>query len=51
MLHQKDIPLQEHENSSLKNEYRYLYKKDEKNKGVVEYGNDFINCKIIHSEQ
>ena len=58
MLHQKYIPLQEYENSTVKNEYQYLYKKDEElkgdniaveNEGIVEYGNDFINCKIIHS--
>ena len=60
MLHQKYIPLQEYENSIMKNENQYLYKKDEElkgdnvsveNEGVVEYGNDFINCKIIHSKQ
>ena len=60
MLHQKYIPLQEYENSTMKNDYQYLYKKDEELKGdnitveneaVVEYGNDFINCKIIHSKQ
>ena len=60
MLHQKYIPLQEYENSTVKNEYQYLYKKDEELKGDniteanecdVEYGNDFINCKIIHSKQ
>ena len=60
MLHQKYIPLQEYENSTLKNEYQYLYKKGEELKGdnisvenecIVEYGNDFINCKIIHSKQ
>ena len=60
MLHQKYIPLQEYENSTMKSEYQYLYKKDEElkgdnisveNKGIVEYGNDFINCKIIHSKQ
>ena len=60
MLHQKYIPLQEYENSTVKNEYQYLYKKDGElkgdnisveNEGVVEYGNDFINCKIIHSKQ
>ena len=59
MLHQKYIP-QEHENSTMKNEYQYLYKKDEElksgnitdeNDGIVEYGNDFLNCKIIHSKQ
>ena len=60
MLHQKYIPLQECENSTLKNEYQYLYKKDEElkgdiitveNEGIVEYGNDFLNCRITHSKQ
>ena len=60
MLHQKFVPLQEYENSTVKKEYQYLYKKDEKlksdnitveNEGIVEYGNDFLNCKIIHSKQ
>ena len=46
MLYQKYIPLQEYENSTMKNEYQYLYKKDE---GIVEYGNDFLNCEFIHS--
>ena len=60
MLYQKYIPLQEYKNSTVKNEYQYLYKKDGElkwdnisveNEGVVEYGKDFINCKIIHSKQ
>ena len=60
MLHQKNIPLQEYENSIVKNEYQYLYKKDEEikcdnitveNEGIVEYSNDFLNCKIIHPKQ
>ena len=54
MLHQKYIPLQEYENSTVKDMYQYLYKKDGELKGgniSVEYGNDFINCKIIHSKQ
>ena len=60
MAHQKYFPLQEYENWTMKNEYQYLYKKDEELKGdnitdenedIVEYGNDFINCKIIHSKQ
>ena len=60
MLHQKYIALQEYENSTVKNEYQYLYKKDEilkgddntgENDGIVEYGNDFLNCKFIHSKQ
>ena len=57
MLHQKYIPVQEYMNSSVENVYDYLYKKDMElkgdnitveNEGIVEYGNDFINCKIIH---
>ena len=60
MLHQKYIPIQEYQNSTMKNEYKYLYKKDDELKGdnitdendvIIEYGNDFINCKIIHSKQ
>ena len=60
MFYQKYIPVQEYENSTLKNEYLYLYKKDEElkgdnntveNEGDVEYCNDFINCEIIHSKQ
>ena len=60
MLHQRYIPLQEYEDSTIKSEYQYLYKKDEEvksdnitveNEGFVEYGNDFSNCKIIHSKQ
>ena len=60
ILEQKYIPVQEYENSTVKNEYQYLYKKDEELKGDnitvenednVEYGNDFINCKIDHSKQ
>ena len=50
MLDQKYIPLQEYENSTVKNEYEYLYKKDRdlkrnnitvENEGVVKYANDF----------
>ena len=60
MAHQNYIPIQEYENSPVKNEYQYLYKKDDELKGdnitvenedAVEYGNDFLNCKIIHSIQ
>ena len=59
MLDQKYIPIQEYQNSTTKNEYQYLYKKDDELKGdnitdengaIVEYGNDFINCKIINSK-
>ena len=39
----------------MKNEYQYLYKMNEEITGDVEvtnivYGNDFMNCKIIHSK-
>ena len=60
MLHQKFIPLQEYEKSTVKNEYQYLYKKDEELKsdnitvedeGIAEYCNDFVNCKNIRSKQ
>ena len=60
MLHQKYILFPEYDNSTVKNGYQYWYKKDEEIKGdnitienevVVEYGNDFMNCKIVHSKQ
>ena len=60
MLRQKYFPIQEYENSTMKNDYQYLYQKNQglkgdnitvENAGIVEYGNDFINCKIIHSKQ
>ena len=31
MLYQKYIPIQEYENSTMKNEYQYLYKKERRN--------------------
>ena len=46
-------------NSTVKNEYQSLFKKVSElksdfftveNEGIVDYGNDFINCKIIHSK-
>ena len=60
ILHQTYIPLQEYESSTVKNQYQYLYKEDEElkgdiitveNEGIVEYGIDFTNCKIVHSKQ
>ena len=60
MLHRKNNPIKEYENSTVKNEYKYLYEKDDElkgdnitveNEGIVEYGSDFLNCKIIHSKQ
>ena len=44
----------------MEDEYQYLYKKDSELKGdnitveddgIVEYGKDFLNCKIIDSKQ
>ena len=58
MLYQKYIPLQKYENSTVKNEYQYLYKRDEElkgdntiveNDGKNEYGSDFLNCKFFDS--
>ena len=56
MSYQKYIPLQEYENSTEKSVYQYLSKKDEElksdnieNEGIVEYGDNFLNCKIIDS--
>ena len=60
MAHQKYNPNQEYEKSPIKNEHKYLYKKDDElkgdnitveNEGIVEYGNDFLNCKTSHSKQ
>ena len=46
MLDRNYIHIQEYENSTVKNEYDYLYKTDEElnsnNEGLVEYGNDFL---------
>ena len=60
MLYQKYFPPQEYEDSTKKSEFEVLYKMDDElkgdnitveNEGNVEYGNDFINRKIIHSRQ
>ena len=55
LLHQKYISIDEYKNSTQKDEYKYLYKEEVElkgdnigNEGVVENGNDFIKCKIIH---
>ena len=59
MAHQKYITIEEIENSKVFDEYHYLFKKDSELKGyndieddedIVEYGNDFLNCKIIDSK-
>ena len=58
MLYQKYITIEEFDNSEVRDEYEYLHKKDSESKddnveddGIVEYGNDFLNCKIIDSKQ
>ena len=55
-LEQNYIPFQEYENSTVKNEYQYWYKKNEEitndPEGIdIVYGEDFLNCKIVHSKQ
>ena len=56
MLHRNCITIKEYENSIQKDEYEYLYANNDEfkgdnmtdeNEGNVEFGNDFINCKII----
>ena len=56
MLHQKYIPIQEYEISTVRNEYDSICIKDvelkadhitDENVDIVEYGIDFINCNII----
>ena len=53
MLHRKYIFIEQDKNSTERNEYEYLHKKEDElkgdvdNEGIVEYGNDFIKCKII----
>ena len=58
MLYQKYITIEEFDNSEIRDEHQYLYKKDSELKGVnvgddgvVEYGDDFLSCKIIDSKQ
>ena len=58
MLHQKCFTIQEHKDSTEKDEYEYLHKKDDdlkgdnnENESIIEYGNNFINCKMIISRQ
>ena len=60
MLHQRYIPIQNYKTSTEKNEYVFLYKKCDELKGnnttdenedIVEYGNDFINCKLLHNRK
>ena len=54
MLHQNYFPIQEYENLTMKDEYQYLYKKNEEitndPEGIdIVYG-DFLICKIILSK-
>ena len=58
MIYQKYITIEEFDNSEMRDEYQYLHKKDSELKGdnveddgIVEYGSDFLNCKIIDSKQ
>ena len=55
MIYRKYITIQEYKNSTQKDEYQYLYEKDDElkadhitveNEGIVKHGNDFLNCKI-----
>ena len=54
MLHRKYENLFLFKNMKLqqKNEKQYLIKKDDElkgdNEGIIQYGNDFINCKVVH---
>ena len=59
MLYEKFITIKEYEIESREmiDEYEYLYNKknkelggDNDDDGIVEYGNDFLNCKIIHGK-
>ena len=54
MLEQKYIPIQDYENSTVKHEYQYLYRKDDEIKcdintvedeGVNEYADDFFKLR------
>ena len=54
MIHQKHITIEEFANDEMEDEYQYLYKKDSELKddnveddGIVEYGNGFLNCKLL----
>ena len=58
MIHQKYNTIEEFVNDEMEDEYQYLYKKDSELKddnveddGIVENGNDFLNCKIIDSKK
>ena len=57
MFFRKIFPFEEYKKSTQKDDYVYLHKKDNEmkngkvtveNEGIVEYGKDFLNCKIIH---
>ena len=50
LLYQNYIPLQEYRKTTEKDDYQYFYKKRDENKGIVEYGKNFINCEIISNK-
>ena len=56
MFYRKYIPFEEYKNSTQKDDYVCLHKKDdemksdiitEENEAITEYGIDFKNCKTI----
>ena len=47
----KNIPIQKYKNSAEKDEYQYIYRKGDENKGIVEYGYDYVNCKLISDKK
>ena len=53
MLYDKYINIKEFANSKMSDDYEYLYNKNKELEGdndIIEYGNDFLNCKFIHSK-
>ena len=51
MCHQKYIPIQEYKNSIEKDDELKGDNITDEKEGIVEYGNDFLYCKIIHAKQ
>ena len=48
ILDQQYFPIEEYKNATQKDEYECLYTKGgDDNKEIVQYGNDFINCKFF----
>ena len=55
MLHQRRMAIEENKTAVQIDQYEYLKKgndlqNDDDNNGIVEYGNDYTNCKIIHDK-